>query len=85
MDRPMLPDVYFGSVNSEPMNWRKAPPDQSPDDDSRLVNTPADVIAMLGFDPNDFYNGTKRSDIDRKLAALAARRDPDGIEKKRTK
>ena len=45
-----LPNVYFGSPQSKPVDPGE---DNTPDDDDELPKTPADVIAMLGFDPLD--------------------------------
>lgn len=47
-----LPYVHFGKVGPD----RPAPgPDPEPDsDDEELDETPADVLAMLGFDPKEF-------------------------------
>ena len=45
-----LPDVYFGSPAAEPVPLVE---DDSPDDDEELPETPADVVALLGFDPLD--------------------------------
>ena len=48
-----LPSPCFGDANTGPLNWRKAKPDPTMDDDSdeELVATPPDVVALLGFDP----------------------------------
>lgn len=47
-----LPDVFFGSPEAKPINWRSERyDDPEPDDDAELPETPEDVIAMLGFDP----------------------------------
>ena len=49
-----LPDVHFGDASAKPLNWRDAEfDDDTPDDDEELPETPADVIALLGFDPLD--------------------------------
>jgi hypothetical protein len=45
-----LPDAHFGTPDSPPADWRKTH-DEAPDDDEQLAETPADVVAMLGFDP----------------------------------
>lgn len=47
-----LPEVHFGSADDKPVDWRKATPDEAPDD-VELEQTPQDVIDMLGFDPKD--------------------------------
>jgi hypothetical protein len=46
-----LPKVHIGSVkkSSERQNWRKSKVEVDPDDDE--MDTPSDVIKMLGFDP----------------------------------
>lgn len=43
-----LPDAYFGSVDAPAPNWRHVP-DVDPDDEQ--IETPPDVVKMLGFDP----------------------------------
>jgi adenylylsulfate kinase-like enzyme len=48
-----LPDVYFGRVSTDKVNWRGVLPANEPDDDDELTETPADVVGMLGFDPLD--------------------------------
>jgi len=51
---PEFPDVYFGTAESKPLDWRKYPdPDNDVDDDEVLPQTPKDVVEMLGFDPLD--------------------------------
>jgi len=42
------PEVYIGKVENVP--WKT---DVSLDDDHELESTPQDVVAILGFDPND--------------------------------
>jgi len=44
-----LPDVYFGSVDAPPADWR-AYEEEDPDDEE-LAETPESVVLMLGFDP----------------------------------
>ena len=44
-----LPDAHFGSADAPRVDWRKAPDDDDPDDEE--IETPPDVIKMLGFDP----------------------------------
>lgn len=46
-----LPDASFGAADAPLPDWRKDDTDDTPDDDEPLVETPEDVIAMLGFDP----------------------------------
>lgn len=49
-----LPEIYFGRADSKLPNWRKELDDELDiDDDEELHPTPADVVAMLGFDPLD--------------------------------
>lgn len=43
-----FPDAHFGSAESKPPNWRKTT-DADPDDEE--IETPEDVVMMLGFDP----------------------------------
>jgi hypothetical protein len=50
-----LPDVHFGEVKEEVVDWRSAKTDET-DDDELLRPTPQDVIDMLGFDPLEFVN-----------------------------
>ncbi len=52
-------DIYFGNTDNELPDWRLSDTDDDPDDEL-LAETPADVIAMLGFDPLDML--TKRVD-----------------------
>jgi hypothetical protein len=50
----MLPDVHFGNPESKPIDWRKYDDDSDDgDNDEELKETPASVIALLGFDPKD--------------------------------
>lgn len=44
-----FPDVYFGRVSENPVDWRKKK-DESADDDE-MIETPPDVVGILGFDP----------------------------------
>ncbi len=46
-----LPEAKFGTAVTASPDWRKSAPDDGPDDDAPLAETPADVVAMLGFDP----------------------------------
>lgn len=48
-----IPNVHFGKVDEPPPNWRDIEIDDDEDDDEELVNTPEDVIEMLGFDPKE--------------------------------
>jgi hypothetical protein len=45
-----FPIAYFGNMKKARPDWREEQ-DDTPDDDEELPETPADVIAMLGFDP----------------------------------
>lgn len=55
----MLPDVYFGSPEDAPIDWRKKTDGNTElgADDEELMETPEDVIEMLGFDPLDVEIG----------------------------
>jgi len=44
-------DVHFGGIGKPLPDWRKAGLDDADPDDELLDETPADVIAILGFDP----------------------------------
>ena len=47
-----LPDVHFGDTVDKPLDWRAEEfDDDTSDDDEELPETPADVVALLGFDP----------------------------------
>ena len=49
---PPLPDVHFGSPEDGSLDWRDEVYDVTEaDDDEELVETPEDVVEMLGFDP----------------------------------
>jgi hypothetical protein len=47
----MITEAKFG--HSEGLDWRKATQadQEEPDDDEELLETPEDVVDMLGFDP----------------------------------
>ena len=50
----MIPQVSFGNEDASKFDWRKAESKNvtsDADDDEQLAETPADVVAMLGFDP----------------------------------
>lgn len=49
MENNELPQVHFGEVSEQPVDWKKDLKD-SPDDDEQRETDP-DVVAMLGFDP----------------------------------
>jgi hypothetical protein len=51
---PLLPIIRWGSADAPLPDWREEPDaDDDADDDVELAETPADVIAQLGFDPLD--------------------------------
>jgi phage-related protein (TIGR01555 family) len=43
-----FPDAHFGSADRKPADWRKT---DDPDPDDEQIETPPDVVKMLGFDP----------------------------------
>lgn len=49
-----MPHVHFHfydtSADAKPIDWRKAPDAEDPDDE-QLPETPVDVVKLLGFDP----------------------------------
>jgi hypothetical protein len=54
-------DVYFGDADSEPPDWRSVDTDIDDDpDDELLAETPADVVAMLGFDPLEMLSNREQ-------------------------
>jgi hypothetical protein len=53
-----FPNVHFGKVREEDIDWRNMPEDIDPDDEL-LDKTPDDVIGMLGFDPREFLEEAK--------------------------
>lgn len=55
-----LPAVHFGSADKPPADWRDEPDDDDPDDE--LVETPPDVVAMLGFDPVELEGADAAAD-----------------------
>ena len=42
------PDAHFGEADSKRPDWRKT---KDPDPDDEEIETPKDVVMMLGFDP----------------------------------
>jgi hypothetical protein len=50
-----LPDAHFGRFSTQRTDWRKADPDVDPDDEE--IETPPDVVMMLGFDPAEVGDG----------------------------
>lgn len=50
-----LPDVYYGAVTRQTVDWRSEQDRyDSADDDEQLSKTPRSVVEILGFDPLDF-------------------------------
>ena len=49
-----IPEVSFGSQKASETNWRKVIDNSADiDTDDDLLETPADIIAMIGFDPKE--------------------------------
>jgi len=46
-------DVHFGEIKDRQVDWRSELIDDEDPDDEELETTPADVVAILGFDPKD--------------------------------
>ena len=44
------PMAWFGKAGAKPVDWRKVDDDDIDPDDEE-IETPPDVVAMLGFDP----------------------------------
>lgn len=56
---PELPEAHFGPIGeTHQRSPAGRPGDNAPDDDAELRETPADVVALLGFDPLDIVDGT---------------------------
>lgn len=54
---PDLPEIRFGGDVPLP-DWRERPDrDDDADDDAELVETPPDVVGLLGFDPLSVEEG----------------------------
>ena len=69
----LLPDIHFGKVSEKPLNWREDKfIDTASDDDEKLAETSADVVAMLGFDPVELFKSetSKREYSDEYLNAM---------------
>lgn len=49
----MMSDVYFGGVDDNLIDWRNMPDAPDPDD-GELLETPEDIVRILGFDPKEF-------------------------------
>ena len=47
-------DVYFGDTLANEVDWRDRPDEVDPDDEE-LIETPIDVVRMLGFDPKFLF------------------------------
>jgi hypothetical protein len=47
----VLENIHIGPFDQKPENWRDRP-DDSPDDDEE-IDTPNDVVRILGFNPLD--------------------------------
>ena len=52
---PKLPDTHFGEI--EPVPGGALPYLDDPYDDDELIDTPQDVIDILGFDPAEDDDG----------------------------
>ena len=66
-------DVTLGS--EELPDWRKEDIPETEDDDEELEETPADVIAILGFDPKKEFSQSSReamiaTDVARSISDL---------------
>lgn len=49
-----LPEVEFGDIKSNEVDWRAADSaEYDVDDDEELEKTPEDVVEMLGVDPKE--------------------------------
>lgn len=46
--------VFFGPTDADLPDWRQETIDDVDPDDEELDVTPADVVAVLGFDPKEF-------------------------------
>ena len=45
-----IPQIQIGPVGNPKVNWRLQPVEEDPDDEE-LAETPAEIVAVLGFDP----------------------------------
>ena len=45
------PIIHLGPVEPEPINWRAVSSSDEDVDDEELDKTPAEIVAILGFDP----------------------------------
>jgi hypothetical protein len=48
-----LPEAHFGAVTKQPVDWRNILADEDEKDDDEDVPASEDVVAMLGFDPDE--------------------------------
>jgi hypothetical protein len=48
MTTPAPPDAHFGTADKPMVDWRLT---DDPDPDDEEIETPKDVVMMLGFDP----------------------------------
>lgn len=46
-------DLYFGHIDDADVDWPDDDADDVDPDDDELDESPADVVAILGFDPKD--------------------------------
>jgi len=52
----MIPEVHFGGVSGELVDWRSELADLGEFDDDKLLDvTSPDVVGMLGFDPRELF------------------------------
>ena len=47
----VFPDVYFGRVGGQQIDWRTISINDDFDNDELLDISPEDVVGILGFDP----------------------------------
>ena len=51
--KPIQMEAHVGASDGPSPNWRAADLPDEVDDDEELLETPADVVDALGFDPLD--------------------------------
>lgn len=73
----MLPEIRFGS---SPVTARKESSGSTDADDELLDETPADVIALLGFDPLELERAARASDAEYPGGTVQAALAAKGIE-----
>jgi len=56
-----LPDVHFGSPQNKPLDWRKMPDKDGPDDDAER-KPPASVRKILKVDPYKLFEPKSNKD-----------------------